>query len=47
MQNTKLDASQAGIKITGRNINNLTYADDNTNDRKQRGNKETLNEGGR
>ena len=30
MQNTKLDASQAGIKITGRNINNLRYADDTT-----------------
>ena len=26
MQNTKLDASQAGIKITGRHINNLRYA---------------------
>ena len=30
MQNTKLDASQAGIKIAGRNINNLRYADDTT-----------------
>ena len=30
MQNTKLDASQAGIKIGGRNINNLKYADDTT-----------------
>ena len=30
MQNTKLDASQAGIKITGRNINNLRYADNTT-----------------
>ena len=28
MQNTKLDASQAGIKIAKRNINNLRYADD-------------------
>ena len=28
MQNTRLDESQAGIKISGRNINNLRYADD-------------------
>ena len=27
MQNTGLDEAQAGIKIAGRNINNLTYAD--------------------
>ena len=30
MRNTGLDEAQAGIKITGRNINNLRYADDNT-----------------
>ena len=30
MGNTKLDESQAGIKIVGRNINNLRYADDAT-----------------
>ena len=30
MQNVKLDESQAGIKIAGRNINNLTHADDTT-----------------
>ena len=30
MQNTRLDESQAGIKIAGRNINNLRYADDTT-----------------
>ena len=30
MQNAGLDKSQAGIKITGRNINNLRYADDTT-----------------
>ena len=30
MQNTRLDEAQAGIKIVGRNINNLTYADDTT-----------------
>ena len=28
MQNTRLDEAQAGIKISGRNINNLRYADD-------------------
>ena len=30
MQNTRLDESQAGIKIVMRNINNLRYADDTT-----------------
>ena len=30
MQNAGLDESQAGIKITRRNINNLRYADDST-----------------
>ena len=30
MQNAKLDEAQAGIKISGRNINNLRYADDTT-----------------
>ena len=30
MQNAKLDEAQAGIKIVGRNINNLRYADDTT-----------------
>ena len=28
MRNTGLDKAQAGIKISGRNINNLRYADD-------------------
>ena len=28
MQNAMLEEAQAGIKIAGRNINNLTYADD-------------------
>ena len=28
MQNARLDVSQAGIKIAGRNINNLKYAND-------------------
>ena len=30
MQNARLDEVQAGIKIAGRNINNLRYADDTT-----------------
>ena len=30
MRNTGLEEAQAGIKIVGRNINNLRYADDNT-----------------
>ena len=30
MRNAGLDESQAGIKITGRNTNNLRYADDTT-----------------
>ena len=30
MPNTKLDESQPGIKIAGKNINNLRYADDTT-----------------
>ena len=30
MRNTGLEEAQAGIKIAGRNINNLKYADDTT-----------------
>ena len=30
MRNARLDEAQAGIKITGRNINNLKYAHDTT-----------------
>ena len=30
MQNARLDEAQAGIKIAGRNINNLRYTDDTT-----------------
>ena len=30
MQNAGVDEAQAGIKIAGRNINNLRYADDTT-----------------
>ena len=28
MRNAELDEAQAGIKVAGRNINNLSYADD-------------------
>ena len=44
MQNAGLDEAQAGIKIAGRNINNLKYADDTTLNRKQRGTEEPLDE---
>ena len=30
MRNVRLEEAQAGIKIAGRNINNLRYADDTT-----------------
>ena len=30
MRNTKLDKAEAGIKIAGKNINNLRYTDDTT-----------------
>ena len=30
MQNARMDEAQVGIKIVGRNINNLRYADDTT-----------------
>ena len=30
MQNARLDEGKAGIKIAGRNINNLRYADETT-----------------
>ena len=30
MQNARLEEAQIGIKIAGRNINNLSYADDTT-----------------
>ena len=30
MQNARLDEAQGGIKIAGRNINNVRYADDTT-----------------
>ena len=34
MQNAGLDESQAAVKTARRNINNLRYADNTTNDRK-------------
>ena len=30
MQNARLDEAQTGIKVSGRNINNLRYVDDTT-----------------
>ena len=50
MQNTRLDESQVGIKIAGRNINNLRYTDDTTlmaESKEERGTKEPLVEGER
>ena len=47
MRNAGLDEAQAGIKAAGRNTNNLRYADNTTNGRKQRGTKEPLDEGER
>ena len=45
MKNSGLDEAQAGIKIPGRYINNLRYADDTIlMGRKQRGTKEPLDE---
>ena len=43
MRNARLDKAQAGIKIAGRSINNLRYADDTIlMGRKRRGTKEPL-----
>ena len=48
MRNAGLEESQAGIKIAGRNINYLRYADDTTlYGRKWRGTKKPLDEGER
>ena len=44
MRNARLDEAHTGIKIAGRNINNLRYADDATHGRKQRRTKELLDE---
>ena len=43
MRNAGLDEEQAGLKIAGRNINNLRYADDTTL-KVERGTKEPLDE---
>ena len=42
MQNARLDEAQPGIKIVGRNINNLRYTNDTTLIIKQRRTKEPL-----
>ena len=47
MWNARLDESQAGIKIAGRNINNFRYADDITQMAESRGTKKPLDEGER
>ena len=44
MRNTGLDEAQAGIKIAGRNINNLRYADDTPLMAERRRTKELLDE---
>ena len=45
MQNAELDEAQAGIKIPGRNINNLRYADDTTLKAESKKELEPLDEG--
>ena len=45
MRNAGLEKAQAGIKIVGRNINNLRYADDTTLMAESGGTKEPLDEG--
>ena len=47
MLNARLDESQAGIKIAGRNINNFRYADDITQMAESEGTKKPLDEGER
>ena len=44
MRNSRLNGAQAGIKIVGRNINNLRYADDITLKAESREDKEPLDE---
>jgi len=44
MRNTGLEEAQAGIKIAGRNINNLRYADETTLMEERRGTKKPLDE---
>ena len=47
MWNAGLEEAQAGIKIAGRNINNLRYADSDPYARKRRGTREPPDEGER
>ena len=47
MQNARLDESQTGIKVPGRNINNLRYADDTTLTAESEEKLKSLNEGER
>ena len=44
MRNARLEEAQAGIKIAGRNINNLRYADDITLMAESEGTKKPLDE---
>ena len=45
MRNAGLEEAQAGIKIAGRNTNNLRYADDHPNGKTLRGTKMPFGEG--
>ena len=47
MRNAGLEEAQAGIKIAGRHINNLRYADDTTLNGRNERTKEPLDEGER
>ena len=47
MRNASLDEAQTGIKIAGRNINNLRYADDTTIIAESKGTKEPFDESDR
>ena len=47
MQNAGLDEAQLGIKVTGRNVNNLRYADDTTLMAESKETKKPLDEGER
>ena len=47
LRNAGLEEAQAGIKIAGRNISNLRYANDTTLWQKAEGTKEPLEEGER
>ena len=44
MRSTGLEEAQAGIRIAGRNINNIIYADDTTYGRKRRRTKKPFDE---